>query len=87
MVTLSETQRQVLEAESGRPVPVVDEQTQRVYYLISAEQFEQIRALLPDEEFNPRELYPQIAKTAGAAGWNDPLMDAYDHYDEARPAT
>jgi hypothetical protein len=69
------------------PVPVVDEQTQRVYYLISAEQFEQIRALLPDEDLSPRELYPQIAKTAGAAGWNDPLMDVYDHYDEAFPAT
>ena len=87
MVTLSENQRQVLKAESGRPVPVVDEQTQRVYYLISAEQFEQIRALLPDEEFSPRELYPQIAKTAAAAGWNDPLMDDYDHYDDAHPTT
>ena len=29
-------------------------------------------------------MYPLIAKTAGEAGWSDPAMDAYDHYDEHR---
>ena len=34
------------------------------------------------EPHDPRELYPLIARTAAEAGWNDPLMDDYDRYDE-----
>ena len=79
---LSEQQRQVLRAECGRPVPVVDEATQRLYYLISAEQFEAIKSLFQHEPLEPRELYPLTAKTAAEAGWNDPQMDSYDRYDE-----
>lgn len=82
---LSEQERQALQHSAGQPVQVVDPQTQRVYYLISGEQFERIRALLVEEEFDPREMYPLIAKTAGEAGWNDPAMDDYDRYDELRP--
>ena len=82
---LTEQQRQVLEAEHGRPVPVVDERTRRVYYLISAEQFEAVKALFTEEPFDARELYTLTAKTAAEAGWNDPTMDAYDHYDDHRP--
>ncbi|MCE9545307.1 MAG: hypothetical protein K8T25_07300 [Planctomycetia bacterium] len=82
--TLSEQQRAALDAQGGAPVSVVDEQTQRVYYLISADQFDRVRALLAGEEFHPREMYPLIAKTAAEAGWDDPLMDEYNDYDEYR---
>ena len=81
---LSEQERQALENAGGQPLQVVDPDTQRVYYLISGEQYEKIRALLVEEEFDPRELYPLIAKTAGEAGWNEPMMDDYDRYDEHR---
>jgi hypothetical protein len=76
--------REALKAEHGAPVQVVDEQTRRVYYVISAEQFEAVRALIADGEFDPREAYPLIAKSAGDAGWADPAMDAYNNYDEHR---
>ena len=85
MVTLSESQRQIVEALAGQPVQIVDEQTQKIYYLISAEQFEQVRSLFSDEPFEPREFYPLVAKTAAEAGWADPRMDDYDRYDEFRP--
>jgi hypothetical protein len=75
---LTEQQRRVLEAERGRPVPVVDEQTRRVYYLISAEQFEAVKALFTEEQFDPRKLYSLTARTAGEGGWSNPIMDAYD---------
>jgi hypothetical protein len=38
--------------------------------------------MIQEGEFQPNELYPLIAKTAGAAGWNSPEMDDYDNYDE-----
>lgn len=84
MNTLNDPLRQDVLANPGVPVPIVDEQTKKVYYLISSEQFELVRALLTDEPFSPREAYPLIAKTAGEAGWNDPPMDDYDRYDELR---
>ncbi len=84
MSTLSDDQRQDLLTHQGSPVPVVDEKTKKVYYLISSDQFERVRALLVEEEFDAREIYPLIAKTAGDAGWNDPAMDVYDNYDEHR---
>jgi hypothetical protein len=83
-IILSEQQRQSLEADAKTPVQVLDEQAKKVYYLISAEQFEKIRALFDEGTFDPRELYPLTAKTAGEAGWNDPAMNAYDRYDEHR---
>ena len=80
MPTLTDQMRQALEADHGQLVKLVDEQTSRVYYVISAEQYEAVLALLTDDEFDPREVYPLMAKAAGAEGWNDPLMDAYDNY-------
>ena len=84
-LVITDDLRQVLDAERGQPVKIVDEQTSRVYYVISAEQFEAVRALFAEDEFAPRELYPLISKTAWEAGWNDPQMDDYDDYDEHRP--
>ena len=79
---VTEQMRQALEAGNGGPVRVLDAQTRRAYYIISAEQFKTVQALLAEDEFSPRELYPLISRTAGAAGWDDPVMDAYDHDNE-----
>ena len=81
---ITDQMRQALDAEHGQPVKIVDEKTSQVYYVISAAQFETMRALFADGEIQPREAYPLIAKTAAAAGWADPVMDAYDNYDEHR---
>ena len=81
---LSEQQRMALLASPGNPLPVVDTETKDLYYLISATAFEKVRALLSLDEFSPAELYPLIAKTAAAAGWDDPAMDVYDEYDKHR---
>jgi hypothetical protein len=81
---LTEELRQALSAEHGGAVQIVDQQTNRVYYLIPAEQFETYRAMVDTDEFQPRDLYPLISKTAASAGWDDPRMDEYDSYDEHR---
>ena len=81
---VTDQMRQALESGNGPPVRLIDEQTRRVYYIISAEQFEAVQAMLAEGEFSPRELYPLISRTAAAAGWEDPAMDVYDRYDEHR---
>lgn len=52
--TLSHQQRVALEANEGAPVPVVDERTQAVYYLISAKRFDELQAHFTQEEFDQR---------------------------------
>lgn len=76
--------RNAVEAENGRPLKLVDNVSQREYYVVTAEQFETMQAIVEDGPVAPSQMYPLIAKTAGDAGWNDPLMDAYDNYDEHR---
>ena len=74
--------RQAIDEQGGAPVYVVDAATNAIYVLLRAEQYETLRALsVEDDEVDPRELYPLTAKTAAAAGWDDPEMDIYNDYD------
>lgn len=80
--TLADDQRQALDAQGGSPVYVVDARTNARYVLLREEQYEGLKGLLADDEAaDPRELYPLTAKSAGAAGWDDPEMDVYNDYD------
>jgi hypothetical protein len=63
-------------AEAGTPVEVVDPDTNRVYYLISAEQFQRMAATLSGD-FDPRELYPMIDRVMAEDDAKDPLLDSY----------
>jgi len=64
--------------EGGSRVHLVDAATNVHYVLKRAEQYENLSALLAEgEEFDARELYPLMASSAAAAGWDDPDLDAY----------
>jgi hypothetical protein len=62
--------------ESGTPVEVVDPATNRVYYLVSAEQFQNM-ALTLSRDFDPREGYPTIERIMAADDAADPLLESY----------
>jgi D-alanine-D-alanine ligase-like ATP-grasp enzyme len=79
---LSDDLRQAIEESGGGPVYIVDAKTNASYVVIRAEQYQSLAALLADAEgFDPSELYPLIARSAAAAGWDDPEMDEYNDYD------
>ncbi len=74
--------RQAIEKEGGNPVHLVDSTTQVKYVLMRADQYANLSALLAQQDtFDPRELYFLTAKSAAAAGWDDPDLDAYNDYD------
>jgi hypothetical protein len=81
---LTDEQRQAIEEHGGEPVYVVDAQTNASYVLIRAEQYRNLTALFADLEFEPRELYPLIARSAAATGWDNPKMDVYNDWDVQR---
>ena len=78
---LTSDQRQAIDDTGGKPVYLVDADTNTTYVLLRADQFEKIKALLGDgAEFDPRITYAAIDETF-REGWNDPAMDAYVNYD------
>jgi hypothetical protein len=77
--------RHAIEKEGARRVHLVDAATNVHYVLMRADQYENLAALIVDgEEFDPRELYPAMAKSVAAAGWDDPDLEAYNDYDAAK---
>jgi hypothetical protein len=81
---ITDDQRGALAAGAGNPVPVLDQQTNETFFLVSANQFKTIEALLEMGEFHPSEMYPQMEQAAWEAGWNDPALDIYNDYDAHR---
>lgn len=81
---LTNDQRCAWVAGGGEPLPLIDQQTQETYYLVSAAQMQAVQAMFELGEFEPAELYPLIGPAAAAAGWADPEMDIYDDYDANR---
>ncbi len=83
MIEFTEEQRQQL--EDGQAVDVTDAQTARPYVVLRKDVFERVRQLLYDDaDWTPEEQLRLLAESGKRAGWDDPAMDVYDHYDENR---
>ena len=75
--------QQLLDALGDAPPRIVDPRTNKAYVLVAAEQYDRIKALLERDD-SLGDTYPAQTESALRAGWGDPAMDAYDHYDEHR---
>jgi hypothetical protein len=70
--TLTAEQTLSLQQSGGSPVPVIDAQSQKVYYLISEDQLRQLHAIAADGDFDPEELLGHAGEAAGPAGGDAP---------------
>jgi hypothetical protein len=81
MIELTEEQRQQL--ESGKAVNVTDPQTAQSYVVLRKDVFDRVQHLLYDDSaWTDDELRFHLARSAKDNGWDEPGMEAYDHYDE-----
>ena len=71
----------------GSPCPVVGADNQTQYVIISTEQFELYRQLFEQGKLTEDEQRSALRHNGQRAGWDDPEMDAYDNYDQRRPAS
>ena len=78
---LTVEQRLDLQQHGNKPVPVVDPETQAVYFLVSSDLFERLRGVIGNDELDVRATYAAQSAVAGQAGWDDPEMDVYNDYD------
>ena len=81
MTSISDELRQAVSAAAGRPVEVVDPETNTVYVLITQEMFGQLSKHAA-EDLSEDERRSLLVRSGIAAGWDDPLMDDYDNYDK-----
>ena len=83
MIELS-TEQQLAIAVEENPT-VIDPRTNAAYILVRKEVFDRIKGLLLDDsDWSDAEMRSQLARSVVANGWDDPLMDDYDRYDEKR---
>jgi hypothetical protein len=80
-IELTSEQRSDLARQGSEPAVVIDPVTNRVYYLVAGDVFDRLKSLLGGDV---NESYSEQSAVAGAAGWDDPEMDAYDDYDAHR---
>jgi hypothetical protein len=78
----SELQQAVREGQV--PTSVVDPTTNRVYVLLPQEVYERLKPLYEEDPLTLEEQRQLLRDAGRRAGWDDPAMDAYDHYDEHR---
>ena len=84
---LSDELRREIERQGDRPIEVVDPATNKVYLLVPREQYERLKPIFEDEPLSALEQRELLRQAGQRAGWDDPEMDAYDHYDENRSQT
>ena len=75
----------MVEQSGDTPLRVVDPRTQRVYVIIADEQFDRLRSLIDMEPLSLDQQSVAIRDAGQRAGWDEPEMDAYDHYDAHQP--
>jgi hypothetical protein len=80
---LSDEQRRALEHQQGKPLYIVDANTQETYVLLPAEAYRRAQALF-DDDFAVADMYVATSQAFGKAGWDDPVLDAYNAYDSNR---
>lgn len=76
MIELNEELRQVLQANPGEPVRLVDPATQKAFVLLSAEEYDRlIEGLYDDSPWTDEEMDLLAAEQADSLGWEG--MDVY----------
>lgn len=79
---LTDEQRQAVQQQEI-PLRLLDEQTNTVYVLIREAEYERVKPLFEEEEFDPSEAYPLMWEVM-KEDWEDPAMDVYDNYPEQK---
>jgi hypothetical protein len=73
-----------LDRQGETPVQAIHPVTGKVFFLVSEEQYRRLKPLFEEEPLTAEEKLFQLHEAGKRAGWDDPAMDAYDHYDEHR---
>lgn len=85
-IQLTDEQQRLLDAPLDTPPRVLDPRHNQAYVLITAEQYERLRALLEGTPLTHEEQLYFLREAGRRAGWDDPDMDVYNDLDPRRPS-
>ena len=71
-----------VDAQKDVPLRTLHPVTGKAFFLVSEESYERLRPLFENVPVSLEEQRFQIHEAGRRAGWDDPAMDAYDHYDD-----
>lgn len=80
MGLLTDEQRNELNATGE--LRLIDVESQREFVAVPAEIFEKWRRLLSDDKITDEERTRLAWEAGKSIGWDDPIMDEYNNYDE-----
>ena len=81
---LTEQQQQALESQTESVPRIVNPRTKQTYVLVREDLYERVKELVEGEDLTADEKLLLLAESGRRAGWDDPIMDDYDNYDESR---
>jgi hypothetical protein len=76
---LTDDQRQAIEDHGGTPIYVINDMTNASYVLMRADQFERVKGVLEENDFDPREAYQFVEKVMRSDDANDPTLNSYQN--------
>ena len=80
MITaLTDDQLRPVAAQADEPIRLIDPSSKRVFVLLDQAKYERMRELA--EGLQPRDAY-SASDRIFAEGWNEPIMDDYDRYED-----
>jgi hypothetical protein len=82
--TLTDELVQALERQGNLPLRTIHPSTGRTFFLVSEEHFQRVRPLFGVDPITEKEQRFLLEQMGSRAGWDDPVMDAYNQYDEHR---
>jgi len=75
---LTEEQRGLIAQSAGKPIEVLDPQTNQLFVLMGKNQFEMLRPLFEPVPLSEQERNAQLLEMGKRAGWDDPAFDVYN---------
>jgi hypothetical protein len=80
MITpLTDDQLRAVAAQTDEPIRLIDPASNRVFVLLDQAKYERMRELA--EGLQASDTYPTSDRVF-AEGWNEPIMDDYDRYED-----
>jgi hypothetical protein len=81
---LSDELARALDEQAGSPLRTVHPVTGKVFFIVSEDRYERLKPLFEHDPLSREEQEFHLREAGRRAGWDDPAMDAYDHYDDER---
>ena len=82
---LTDELARALDAHGDVPLRTVHPVTGKIFFLISEDRYAHLKPLFEHDPPSRAEQQFQLREAGRRAKWDEPAMDAYDHYDEHPP--